>query len=64
MMFNADLYNLRLGWMFEPWPKWLTRLSQAVNSPCEKIAFFKRLNFQKERFLMPEKRFFTACILK
>ena len=26
--------------------------------PCEKIGFFKRFDFQKERFLMPEKSFF------
>ena len=29
-MFNADLYNLRLGLTFEPRPKWPMRPSLAI----------------------------------
>ena len=32
--------------------------SRLTTRLCKKIGLFKRFNFQKERFLMPEKRFF------
>ena len=43
----------------------ISNRNQAVNDFVKKKkGFFKRFSFQKKRFLMPEKGFFTACILK
>ena len=42
----------------------ISNRNQAVNDFVKKKkGFFKRFSFKK-RFLMPEKGFFTACILK
>ena len=42
----------------------ISNRNQAVNDFVKKKVCFKRFSFQKKRFLMPEKGFFTACILK
>ena len=42
----------------------ISNRNQAVNDFVKKKKVFLKVQFSKKRFLMPEKGFFTACILK